>query len=717
MTDRTDIQRLLDNLPKMSHLDMANTLALLDELEERKRTMLAQSEFLAFIAAVDPAYKFGTHLKRLGALLTQVELGEKDRVAVSMAPRFGKSQMISIYYPAWYLGKHPEHKMIVASHTVDLAVDMARKVRNLMQTPDYKRIFPGVAIAADAKAAGKWNTTKGGEVYATGVGGALAGRGADLCLTPATLVETLERGFVPCGTVQVGESLRSWHGWAKVLKRITPEHSATVTVAGRLNVSAEHPIWTCNRGWVPAIEVVPTDILWTTSFWDRDVPRASPTGSTNEPQYPTYFSVQLGWLRRAGVHLLSRCGSLSVARKLRNREEGYLARLKAGLQVIAGFLLGVRLAGATRIDRHEARPFVNFMVDGDNTFVADTILTHNCIIDDPISEQDIKSGNTTSLDGVYDWFRNGLRTRLMPGGAIVILHTRWHQRDLIGRLLKDTALNEDGDKYDMFEFPAILETPNPLADPNNAEFDPDAPAVLQKSLWPEQWSLDSLLRTKASMPSWQWNAQYQQNPTAQEAAIIKRDHIKWWPHEKPPAVDYIVQSFDTALTTKTRSDYSVCQTWGVWKNEEDIDNVILLNCVVGKWEFPELKQMALQQAKDWEPDSIIVEAKASGQPLIDEMRRSNLFVQDYSPGKGQDKIARLNSVSDMFTTGQVWFPETGWATSVVEELLAFPSGEHDDQVDALTLALIRIRKGGLLRLTSDHGDNSDFQAARKASYY
>lgn len=717
MTDRTDIQRLLDNLPKMSHLDMANTLALLDELEERKRTMLAQSEFLAFIAAVDPAYKFGTHLKRLGALLTQVELGEKDRVAVSMAPRFGKSQMISIYYPAWYLGKHPDHKMIVASHTVDLAVDMARKVRNLMQTPDYKRIFPGVAIAADAKAAGKWNTTKGGEVYATGVGGALAGRGADLCLTPATLVETLERGFVPCGTVQVGESLRSWHGWAKVLKRITPEHSATVTVAGRLNVSAAHPIWTCNRGWVPAIEVVPTDILWTTSFWDRDVPRASPTGCTNEPQYPTYFSVQLGWLRRAGVHLLSRCGSLSVARKLRNREEGYLVRLKAGLQVIAGFLLGVRLAGATRIDRHEARPFVNFMVDGDNTFVADTILTHNCIIDDPISEQDIKSGNTTSLDGVYDWFRNGLRTRLMPGGAIVILHTRWHQRDLIGRLLKDTALNEDGDKYDMFEFPAILETPNPLADPNNAKFDPEAPSTLQKSLWPEQWSLDSLLRTKASMPSWQWNAQYQQNPTAQEAAIIKRDHIKWWPHEKPPAVDYIVQSFDTALTTKTRSDYSVCQTWGVWKNEEDIDNVILLNCVVGKWEFPELKQMALQQAKDWEPDSIIVEAKASGQPLIDEMRRSGLFVQDYSPGKGQDKIARLNSVSDMFMSGQVWFPETGWATSVVEELLAFPSGEHDDQVDTLTLALIRIRKGGLLRLTSDHGDNSDFQAARKASYY
>jgi predicted phage terminase large subunit-like protein len=278
-------------------------------------------------------------------------------------------------------------------------------------------------------------------------------------------------------------------------------------------------------------------------------------------------------------------------------------------------------------------------------------------------------------------------------------------------------MNEDGDQYEMFEFPAILESKNPLANPDHDEFDPDAPATIQKSLWPEQWSVESLLRTKASMPAWQWNAQYQQNPTAQEAAIIKRSDIMWWEKDDPPRVEYIVQAYDTALTTKERSDYSVCQTWGVWKNEEGVDNVILLNRVKGKWEFPELKKMALQQSKDWEPDSIIVEAKASGQPLIDEMRRSGLFVQDYSPGKGQDKIARVNSVSDMFATGQVWFPETGWATEVVEEILAFPSGEHDDDVDTMTLALIRIRKGGLLRLSSDHEDNAVFDGPRHAAYY
>ena len=521
-------RQVLAGLKAMSPADMAATLALMDELDNRKRVVLAQSDFLAFIAAVDPAYKFGAHLKRLGRLLMEVESGEKDRIAVSMAPRFGKSLMISIYYPAWYIGKHPDHKMIIASHTADLAVDMARKVRNLMGTDDYKRMFPGVAIAADAKAAGKWNTTKGGEVFATGVGGAVAGRGADLI-----------------------------------------------------------------------------------------------------------------------------------------------------------------------------------------------------VVDDPLSEQDLKTGlgGTGPLDAVYEWFRAGLRTRLMPGGKICLLHTRWHARDLIGRVVKDGALNADGDVYEVFEFPAILTVPNPVYDPNEPEqLTPDGaivPRSIEKSLWPEQWSLESLLRTKSSMPAWQWNSQYQQNPTASEAALVKKEHIRWWIKADPPECEFIVQAYDTALTTKERSDYSVCVTVGVYKDDKDVDNVILLNCVREKYEFPELKRMAREQIKEWEPDSVIVEAKASGQPLIDELRRSGLFVQDYSPGKGQDKIARMNSVVDMFHSGQVWFPETWWATEVVEELVAFPVGEHDDMVDAMTLALIRIRTGGLLRLSSDKFDDESRLTLprRRAAYY
>ena len=498
------IEKLVKTLP---HAEAAELLAMFDELEERKTVQAAQEDFLAFIAAVDKNYKFGTHLKRLGSLLMDVEENVKNRIAVSMAPRMGKSQMISIYYPAWYLGRHPDHKVIVASHTADLAIVMARKVRNLIQSAEYARIFPKTRIASDAKAAAQWNTTEGGEYFAIGVGGALAGRGA-----------------------------------------------------------------------------------------------------------------------------------------------------------------------------------------------------HLIIADDPLSEQDIKAGNTNSLDNAYEWFSAGLRTRLMPDGKICVLHTRWHQRDLIGRLLKDSAMNEGGDSYEAFEFPAILNegTEN------------------EKSIWPEQWTLESLQQTRASMHHimWQWYAQYQQNPTAAEAAIIKRDWIKWWTRDNPPTIDFIVQSFDTALTTNSRSDFSVCHTWGTFTNEDDgSQNVILLNKVKGKYEFPELKKMAHDQFEEWTPDSVIVEAKASGQPLIDEMRRSGIFVQDFSPGKGQDKIARLNAVSDMFASGHVWFPETAWAAQTVEEILAFPAGEHDDEVDTMTLALQRIRKGGLLRLSTDHEDNDIFQRARRAAFY
>jgi hypothetical protein len=254
------LQHLLDS-------EKAELLALLDELEARKRVSMCQNDFLAFIAALDANYKFGTHLKRLGALLMDVEQGHKDRVAVSMAPRMGKSQMISIYYPAWYLGRHPNHKVIVASHTAELAVDMARKVRNLMQTAEYRQIFPDTTIAADAKAAGKWNTSQGGEYFAIGTGGALAGRGAHLCLAGNTIVRVDDEGEIRLKDVQAGQKIFTVFGWQRITNKILTIHDSWVKI-NNVDASRDHPFLT-TKGWVSAGELRIGDKIKTLTVWNR----------------------------------------------------------------------------------------------------------------------------------------------------------------------------------------------------------------------------------------------------------------------------------------------------------------------------------------------------------------------------------------------------------------------------------------------------------------
>lgn len=487
--------------------EMLRILELVEELEQRKFTKLCAESLPAFVIAMQPDYKMGSHLKRLYSLLEDLEAGAKDRIVVNMAPRFGKSQSISIYFPAWYLGRHPDHKLIIASHTADLAVDMLRKVRNLMQTDEYKRIFPGVNIASDAKASGKWNTTKGGEAYAVGVGGALAGRGA-----------------------------------------------------------------------------------------------------------------------------------------------------------------------------------------------------HILIVDDPFSEQDIINGNYAVFDKVYEWFAYGARPRLMPGGRVAVLHTRWSQKDLTARLIKDGQLNPQSDQYELFEFPALL---------NEGEEN-------QKSLWPEQWSLEALLRTKASMPTFQWNAQYQQNPTNADGGIVTKEWFRTWEKVNPPQCEFVLMSLDAAVEAKQRSDFNALQTWGVFMDEDaGRYELILLNSVAFRAEFPELKDKCLEEYKFWQPDTFIIEAKANGAPLLQEFRRMGMVLQSFTPHRGTgDKTARLNAVADIVRDGLVWVPQTRWAEELVDNVTTFPAADHDDITDSFVLAMMRFRSGGFISLSSDEPDDDDaYESRPPAAYY
>ena len=501
--DAVSLRDLPKIIGKLSDADLRVLEAQLIKLEKLKQRELSQEKFIKFVEKVWPTFISGRHHKIMAAAFERVAKGELKRLIINMPPRHTKSEFASYLLPAWFLGKFPHKKVIQTSHTAELAVGFGRKVRNLVDSEVYKSTFPDLNLQADSKAAGRWNTSKGGDYFAIGVGGAVTGKGADLL-----------------------------------------------------------------------------------------------------------------------------------------------------------------------------------------------------IIDDPHSEQEaaLAAVNPEIYDKVYEWYTSGPRQRLQPGGAIVIVMTRWAMRDLTGQVIKASA-QRGGEEWEVIEFPAIMPSGNPL--------------------WPEFWSLEELSALQEELPNAKWQAQYQQNPVGNESAIVKRDWWKWWDGEDPPQCDYILQTWDTAFEKHQRADFSASTTWGIFKNPEDHDqpNIILLNTYKKRVEWVELKRDVLREYNEWEPDGMLIEKKATGAPLIYELRSMGIPVQEYTPSKGQDKIARLNSVSDIIASGKVWVPRTRWAEELVDEIAAFPSGENDDLVDATTLALMRFRQGGFLRLPSDQPDEPKFFRRRGGGFY
>src|SRR5210317_696672 len=316
------------------------------------------------------------------------------------------------------------------------------------------------------------------------------------------------------------------------------------------------------------------------------------------------------------------------------------------------------------------------------------------IIDDPHSEQDALS--PTAMEACWEWYTSGPRQRLQPGGAIILVMTRWSSIDLTAKLL-DSQKESSADQWEVVEFPAIFpETSNPL--------------------WPEFWSIEELEKVKASLPVQKWNAQWMQTPTSEEGSIVKREWWNAWESEALPPVSYIIQSYDTAFSKKETADYSAISTWGVFKPTPDSpDCIILLDAQKDRWDFPELKRVAYEEYQYWEPDMVLIEAKASGTPLTHELRRLGIPVVNYSPTRGHDKSTRMHSVAPIFESGLVYAPERKFAEEMIEECASFPFGKNDDLCDTMTQALMRFREGGLVSLDDDYMDEE--KAPIRRVYY
>ena len=495
------IAELIDSLPEA---ERESLLLVAQQYQDAILREGGQKSFMTFVKAMWPGFIHGRHHAVMAKKFEAIAEGKLKRLIINMPPRHTKSEFASYLLPAWFLGRFPGKKIIQSSNTAELAVGFGRKVRNLVDSEVYTKVFPNVSLRHDSKAAGRWSTNENGEYFAIGVGGTVTGKGADLL-----------------------------------------------------------------------------------------------------------------------------------------------------------------------------------------------------IIDDPHSEQEaaLAANDPSIYDKVYEWFTSGPRQRLQPGGSIVIVMTRWGKRDLTGQVLK-AAAQRDGDEWEVVEFPAIL--------PSN------------KPLWPEFWSYEELSALRNELPNPKWQAQYQQSPTSESAAIIKREWWNIWEEEDPPPCDYTLMAWDTAFEKSSRADYSAMTLWGVFEYPDDAGiyqtNIILLNAFRDRMEFPELKKRAIEQYKDWQPDSVIIEKKASGAPLIYEMRAMGIPVQEFTPVRGNDKISRVNAISDLFASGRVWAPPSRWAEEVIDEVASFPSGEHDDYVDTVSLAMMRFRKGGFIKTLLDEEDEPR-EFRRHIAYY
>ena len=320
------------------------------------------------------------------------------------------------------------------------------------------------------------------------------------------------------------------------------------------------------------------------------------------------------------------------------------------------------------------------------------------IIDDPHSEQDAMSA--TAMESAYEWYTSGPRQRLQPGGKIVVVMTRWSTKDLTGKLLAHQK-EAKSDKWDVVEFPALLDTGTKK----------------ERPVWPEYWKMSELEIVKATLPVGKWNAQWMQQPTSEEGAIIKREWWRRWKHDWIPDLHHVIQSYDTAFLKKETADFSAITTWGVFYPDNDSGpNLMLLDSVKERLEFPELRRKALEQYKYWNPETVIIEGKASGMPLTYELRQMNIPVVNFTPSRGNDKHARVNTCAPLFESGMIWAPEQNFADDVIEECAAFPHGDHDDLVDSMTQAVMRFRQGGFVQHPEDYVDEEPTEHKEKVYY-
>lgn len=744
----------------------------------------ARKNFVDFVRYVWPEALIGDHHRRMGAAFDRIAQGKLKRLIINMPPRHTKSEFASYLLPAFLMGQQPRLQTIEATHTAELAVKFGRKVRDLMMSDRYRELFPTVDLKQDSKAAGRWDTNRGGSYFAVGVGGAVTGRGADLliiddphseqdaysdlaldnawdwyqggprtrlqpggsivivmCMTGDTAVLMADGTTKPLRDIRKGDAVVTYDEGRPATSRIANWKSSGIdsvykvqTQSGRIvRANERHPFLVDSAGertWVRLRDLRPGMAL-VSMTGAADPLGQRPSQDCASPANPERATTE-STLSRPIVHQV-----ITVSGKAKHALAAISRRIAEACAQSAMQL------GITGRKKHQSRPAptelkidMGLPLSSTNQWPGNVGIGVTYAENPPllVTPERIGTANFASITAtirarfedfsatIATWlwgtgrpqksyvaplhtynFTTDPIVAILPDGqeevfdvevertenfianGIVSHNTRWGTKDLTARLLKAQS-SRNADRWEVIEFPAILPSGNPL--------------------WPEFWKLEELEAVKSSLSIQKWNAMYQQQPTNDEGAILKREWWRVWEAPQPPIVNYIIQSYDTAYSKKETADYSVITTWGVfYPNQDSGPNIILLDVVRGRWDFPELKRIAKDEYKRWNPDNVLIEAKATGVTLQQELRRMGIPVTMYTPGgrrSGTDKVSRANAVAPVFEAGMVWAPDTDWAEELVEECAAFPNGDNDDMVDSTTQAIMRFRQGNFLSLNTDY---------------
>lgn len=793
-------------LLQMSETDRIKALELLSEIESRKKREAAQKDFLEFVKVMWPEFIHGSHHAKMARAFERVARGELKRLIINMPPRHTKSEFASNMLPAWFLGLYPHKQVMQISHTADMAEGFGRKVRNLVDSDVYNSVFPDTRLRRDSTAAARWNTDKNGVYIAMGVGGAVAGKGADLliiddpiseqegkgldsgpfdavydyymtgprqrlqpggaiivvmCMTGDTPVLMSDGSEKPLQDIRPGDTVATFDKGKLAVSNVVNHRSSGVdsiyqiqTQSGRiLRANERHPFLVMNSGvleWTRLKHLqVGDELVVMKDVIDRQGLKQNPvyadhvcqeSHTTSEILTPhseksdSTVNGKIVNVLKKGVQTPQKQRDYAALTTIRSdgkkvteevtRKKEKQQELKTVMdslsRVMTGYLscregnapyvinrpelmsepTGVESCASTTAmtqEKYEAYCAMTAILQLD--MVKRQIYSNELQRTSDFTTDPIVSITFAGKEEVFDVEIE--RTENFIANGVVSHNTRWNKRDLTGRLVDNMVRNPDGDQWEVIEFPAILPSGQPL--------------------WPEFWKLEELEKTKISLDNRFWQAQYQQNPTSEEGAIVKREWWRVWDRDGPPNnIEFTLLSWDTAFEKHNRADYSALTVWGVFylEDEEGVmrPNIILLDAVKKRVEFPELKEWAYEAYQEWEPDSVIIEKRASGASLIQELRRMGVPVQEYMPTKGNDKISRLNSVADIFASGFVWAPETRWADELIDDVASFPAGTHDDLVDTVSQAMLRFRQGGFIGTKMDEPEEERY-FRRKAAYY